>query len=241
MAGETILTESECHRDKEGWPDMDTIDTIAIVLEGVIVVAGACVAVLFGSGLGRLAWEAPRLSRRHRAVKRWPIGEAPEGEIGRLRGRVRALDESLTSPVSGRRCVYYAVVIQGTMECVTQCKSVPFVVEDPSGRAIIEPANGTVALTFDRRETLLSNSPRPPALLGQSGVEHRGLFGTGPLRLLEGVVEIGQHVEVVGVGIREANRELSAEAGYRGAPPTSLHVTNSSQAPLTISTAVHDD
>lgn len=217
------------------------MDTIVIVLEGAVVVAAVCVAVLFGSGLGRLAWEAPRISRRHLAVKRWPIGEAPEGELGRLRGRVRALDQSLTSPVSGRRCVYYAVVIPGTREDITECKSVPFVVEDPSGRAIIEPANSTVALTLDRRETLLFNSPRLHALLGQNGVDHRGLFGTGELRLLEGVVEIGQHVEVVGAGTREANRELSAEAGYRGPPPTSLHVTNSSQAPLSISTAVHDD
>jgi len=73
----------------------------------------------------------------------------------------------------------------------------------------------------------------------------RGIWGvffpTKRLKFFEGVVEIGQEVEVVGAGIRETDRDLPAEAGYRAPPSTSLYVTNSVQAPLSISTALNDD
>jgi hypothetical protein len=216
---------------------------MVIVLASVILAATTGVVALLASGLGQLALDAPRIRRRHRAVKPWPIGEAPESQLGRLSGRVRVFEESLTSPLSGRRCVYYAVVVQGDRKHITECKSVSFVLEDRSGRAIIEPANGTVALTFDHREqTPVFNRTRPEveALLGRHGIDSRGLFGNKPLKFFEGVVEIGQEVEVVGAGTRETDRDLSVEAGYRDPLPTSLHVTNSVQAPLSISTALTD-
>ncbi len=218
--------------------------TIEVVLGWVIVAVLAGVGVLFSRGLGRLSWGAQHVRHRHRAVKRWPIGEAPENELARLRGHARVHERSLIAPLSGRRCVYYAVAIEGRRKFITECDSVPFVLEDASGRAIIEPgANGAVALTFDHREkSPVFSRPRREMelLLGRHGIASRGLFGTEPLKFFEGVVEVGQEVELVGTGIRQPERELRTEAGYRTPLPTSLHVTDSVQAPLSISTVIHD-
>lgn len=219
------------------------MEAVAIVLGGFIVVAAASIGVLLRTGLGELSWDALHVRRRHRSVPGWPIGEAPEGELARLTGEVRALEGALTAPLSGRPCVYYAVVILGAQERVMECKSVPFALDDRSGRAIIEPASGTVALTFDHRErvpTLRGPRPEMTALLGRHGIASRGPFGPRPLRFIEGVVEIGRRVEVVGAGIRDARGERPGEAGYRDPLPTSLYVTSSERAPLSISTAVDD-
>lgn len=221
------------------------METVVLVLGGFIVFATAGVAVLLRSGLGELSWDALEIRRRHRAVQAWPIGEVPEGKLGRLTGEVRTLEAPLTAPLSGRPCVYYAVVILGAQERIMECKSVPFALDDRTGRAIIEPASGTVALTFDHREHIpVFRRPRPEvsALLGRHAISDRGALGSRPLRFVEGVVEVGRRVEVVGAGIRDASRkapgEAAGEAGYRDPLPTSLYVASSEQAPLSISTLV---
>src|SRR5262245_3562182 len=78
----------------------------------MIAVGAAIVARLIRRRVSPLRFEAWHVKRRHRGVAPSLIAALPENERGRLIGRVAAIEQSLIAPLTGRPCVYYAMVVE---------------------------------------------------------------------------------------------------------------------------------
>lgn len=184
--------------------------------------------------------EADRVLRQQHGVPPWPIGELPEHRQGRLVGNVRALERTLTAPLSGRACVYYVVLVEqsvfpGWQDRIVERRGVAFALDDASGRAIIDPARASVALAFDHHEELRALDPATPAqqaVLARHG--HPGAAASR-LRFVEAVLSVGERVTVVGIGTRRPHIAWSVESDYRSATPTRMHLAGSDAEPLSIS------
>jgi E3 Ubiquitin ligase len=188
--------------------------------------------------------EAWQVKRRHRRTASSPIGELPENELGQITGRAAAFERTLTSPLTGRPCLYYALVVmeyRATTKrwraCVNERRGVSFALEDRTGRAIIDPSNAQLALHFDHIERLgYFDAPTDVqrAILDRHGIRAEGMLFTKRLRFHEALVEVGDDLAAIGAGIREPDLASPRESDYRAAFPTRLHVTNSASAPLSL-------
>lgn len=195
---------------------------------------------------GFLTWHlspGARIKRALRKASRWPIAELPENTHGRIVGTTRAVGETLTSPLTGRACVYYIVTVlegdgKAKMPILREEKGVPFIVEDDTGRALIDPRDCQILLDFDR-ETESGHgdnaTPAEEALLARHGQDSEGWLLNKVLLYRESVIEIGEAVAVLGSGIREPDPDAEPSAAYRGAPATRLRLTSSARFPLVIS------
>jgi len=199
------------------------------------------VLVLFG---GFTAWmisqsEWWRVTRRLRTTPRRPIAGLGEGERARIVGTVRALD-TCAAPITGRACVYWQVIVSayqpskdsdgndtsGYQSVLSRGEGSPFLVEDASGRALVDPQDATVSLVHDVRDT---GDERTSMFLARHGVSAAGQN----LRYSEAVIAPGEVIAVAGAGVREPDPE-AAGGGYRDAP-TRLRIAASPRVPLLIS------
>jgi hypothetical protein len=217
------------------------MSTSYLVMAAVVVVIKTIIRHQLRNRPPRRA-EAERVQHRHYHMRSWPIGELPDNEIGRMVGNVRVLERSLTAPLTGRACVYYLIIVEeedgrrGWRESFTEHNGVAFAIEDLSGRAIIEPANASVALPFDHQEEIRAPdraTPEQVALLARRPYSISDRFGR--LRVWEAVIAIDDRVTVVGAGTREPDQASPEETGYRSPPAMWLHVAGSMSAPLSIS------
>jgi hypothetical protein len=213
-----------------------TLSIVAVLAVGAIRLARA----LAGSPLPQQTTEADRVLRDQHGVPPWPVGELPECQQGRLVGNARALDRTLTAPLTGRACLYYVVLVvqpvaSGWQERITDRRGVAFELADASGSAVIDPAQASVALAFDHREELRALDQATAAqqeVLARHGDRGRG---SSRLRFLEAVLSVGERVTVVGSGTRRPYVGRSAESDYRSAMPTRMHLEGADAAPLSVS------
>jgi hypothetical protein len=205
-----------------------------------LVVFGATVVAIVGR------WyftKTRRLKRRIAASPRWPIADLPEDTLGRVCGTARPLGAALEAPLSHRPCVCYVVeVTQATRNSTrllfTETKGVPFVIEDKSGRAIIDPTGAQFALGFDGSGDTDMFDPATPdeeALLARHGHRSESFMGIKNLAFHESVIEVGERVAVVGSGVREPDPDAPPASAYRAGSPTRLRLTSSARFPLLIS------
>lgn len=122
---------------------------VEIVIGGLLVIGWITLRSWYFS-------EGKKIKRLLRGARSWPIAELPENTHGRIVGRTRSIGETLTSPLSGRACVYYLVTVTqgvGGERCriITESESVAFMIEDDTGRAIIEPARSRITLDVDHK------------------------------------------------------------------------------------------
>lgn len=179
------------------------------------------------------------LKRKVRAARRWKVGELPEGTLGRIVGRAAVLRETLFAPISGRTCVYYVVEVREhdvsvIRTLVREERGVPFVLEDASGRAVIEPEGAKLVLTTDARTSSggLGNDASPPE---RAFLQRHGIANTGRvLTYHEAILEIGEPVAVVGAGMRELDPD-APPGMYRDAGGMRLRMTSGRRHPLVIS------
>lgn len=169
-----------------------------------------------------------RLKRELRAAPTVKIGELAQGQTARVVGRAHRLDSDLVAPLTGRTCVYYVVRVDrevgddGWQQVIYEEQGVPFVVEDDTGRAIVEVYGAQMALDFDSRDrTGTWNAPdeTQAALLAKYGEPERGLVFRARHRYREAVIEIGETVAVLGSSKRERD-PTGLPGGYRDAQPT---------------------
>jgi hypothetical protein len=190
------------------------------------------------------AYMAPkrRITRALRAARLSRLADLPENTVGRVAGVVRTLGEPLTAPLSGRVCVYYVAKVEDNANprntLLVEEKGVPFIVEDDSGRAVIDPTNAKVTLVFDHESDTVNSTwttPEQEALLVRYGISSKGFMGAKPMHFSEAIIESGEKVAVLGSGIRDHDHERTMQSGYRDAPPTLLRLTSSARYPLLIS------
>ena len=132
-------------------------------------------------------------------------------------GHASALDTHLEAPISGRKCVYFiaTVTIRGRT-LFEERAGVPFLLEDGSGRAIVDPADARFALTVDFTLDQLANTDaRVAALFARNG---RNIILTQKafLRYREAAIEVGEEVAVLGTGVRAHDADVPRGDAYRG-------------------------
>jgi hypothetical protein len=200
------------------------------------------VAIVVAGVVAKLYSRTSQLRRRLRGAHGFTLADIPEDTFGRVTGRVRELDGALTSPLFGRRCVYYVVEVQLERDGVPsiiagEVASVPFVLDDGTARAIIDPRSAEVAIDLQREEHGMWGSThglRRDFLLRAGRGE---VVDVDELWFRETAIEVGETVSVLGAGVREPDPQAAPVGGYRGEVPTRLRLTSSDAYRLVIGRA----
>lgn len=203
-----------------------------IVVPLVIVVV---LAIIF------LAWFYSKDVRIKRALRKAPrlrIGEFNEGVEGKLIGEVRTL-EDFNAPLSGRPCAHYHVKVEHHrsrgksshwVTLVEESRSVTFVVDDGSGRAIVEAEQAEIAVVKDahfKSGTFKDADPTLESYLAAHGHSSTGLLGFNKkIRYREGVIEEGELVSVYGQGSWEKDSTGKRQLIMRSPSEGSLLVSD---------------
>ena len=207
--------------------------------------------ILLGIGAGavvlfRYFSEERRVKRRIRKTPAFALRDLPEAQEARVIGQAVVLHEHLVGPLSGRACVAYTAKVEQNLSddgtgfwetLVIETRIVPFVLEDGTGRAIVDGAAARVALDFDSSSTS-SKSDDPTAaeraFLERHGARDQGWVFNKRLRYREAIIAIGETISVLGSGTREPDPQ-AAPVDYRGGQPTLIRLTSSPRYPLVIS------
>ncbi|MBZ0237593.1 MAG: E3 ubiquitin ligase family protein [Deltaproteobacteria bacterium] len=216
-------------------------------MEALVVLAVvAGVAIVAAS----LVWnEKARIRRELRGAPRVDIADLREGRTGRVVGRVGE-GETLQAPFTGRSCVFYEATVEeyrssgktgSWRQVVREAVGVPFVLDDGTGRAIVDPRGARVAVDIDmttRSGTFDDATPVEEQFLTRHGLRSTGWVFNKSFRYREGVIEIGETIAVMGQGVREPDPDAVGKVGgYRSGPPTRLRLGGSARHPILLSDA----
>lgn len=174
------------------------------------------------------------------------IGEAVDGQWLKAAGKVVRCDgEPLVAPITGRPCVCFdaaawsyivtypdtGVSWASSPNVLTRSlRGTPFVIEDGTGEALVDPRGAFVHVTLDHwrggRKGALSRRPfADPSFM-------RGVPARPDLEVAEGVIEIGELVLVSGL----VQRAPATDDGlYRASADRRLRIVGSSDRPAIVS------
>ncbi|HEY5922885.1 MAG TPA: GIDE domain-containing protein [Kofleriaceae bacterium] len=188
-----------------------------------------------------------QIRRRLRKTPTRSIQELRDDELGKVVGRARGLDEMLEAPLSGRRCVYFVAIVEEQRSTgkssywktiIKETRGVLFMLEDDSGRALVDATAARIAIDFDGKSksgTFDDPTPVERAFLDRHGQKGEGWIFNRTLRYREAVIADGETIAVLGAGTREPDPDAPPAEAYRGEPPTRLRLTSSPKYPLVIS------
>ncbi|HEX5062076.1 MAG TPA: GIDE domain-containing protein [Kofleriaceae bacterium] len=193
-----------------------------------VVGAGAVVFTLFTGN--------ERIRRTLRNMPAKKIGELSDDERAKIVGRVRALGEALEAPISGRRCVAYSVSVveqEQNASHIRETKAVAFVVEDGSGRALVDPTAARIAI--DGGPSVQTGTLHDPTPAAEDLLLRHGKRPRHGVLYREAVITDGESIAVLGAGTREPDPDAPPTEAYRGDARTRLRLTSSRKYPLVIS------
>lgn len=182
-----------------------------------------------------------RIKRELAAAQRWPIAELPDSTLGRIVGAAKPIGEALTSPLGGRKCIYYLTVVMtgGKYPKVVarEERSMPCVIEDDSGSAIVDVEGAEMVLGEDSvtsSGTFDNATENERAFLTRN---NQAPTGTVLNRLVyrESTISVDETIAVLGAGVREPDPDAPPTDAYRGAPAMRLRLTSSPRWKLRIS------
>ncbi|MCX5741063.1 MAG: GIDE domain-containing protein, partial [Proteobacteria bacterium] len=126
----------------------------ALPSEYVLPALGVLALVVF---CGWYFSKPQKLKRELRRAPRFKITDLPDSTLGRVVGVARPIGEPLTSPLNGRPCLYFistvSTVGRGARVVAREERGVPFLLEDDTGRAIVDPQGADVALDQDEHSS----------------------------------------------------------------------------------------
>jgi hypothetical protein len=202
----------------------------------------------FLAAIGRIPGALGRYAadRKHRKLMRkapvFTVRDLPENTFGKIVGRVRPLRErAIEAPLSKRVCVYYdisvdAMVGESMVRTLASLQDgIPFVLQDETGGAVIDPAHAFVSAGIDALSTseLADAGPAERDILVRTNLSGRTVGMGDSLRYREAILELDEMVAVFGGGIREPDPDgLST---YRDHGATRMHLTGTARFPLFIS------
>jgi hypothetical protein len=175
--------------------------------------------VLAGLGLGVWWFSADHVGKRRlQSVASTPIAEAAEGALVKITGTlVLAHEAELEGPITGRPCVGYVVEVKERTQAgaranwdtiVTKEDAVAFIIEDATGRALVQAAGAHLVLVRDghvHSGSLSDHAERARAFLMQQGTPSENvLWRKKSVRYEEGVLERGEEVSVLGMATWES-------------------------------------
>lgn len=197
-----------------------------------------CIAGGVIGGISALGWWIQsdwKLTRLLAHTPRVQLADLQEGTFGRVVGRAEQLDDVLIAPITGRRCVYWRVRVLDAMkveqEIINEERGIPFVVDDGSARAVVDPAGAIIGMNEDGRDEAgwqkVTNTPEHKFLAHHTGAAR----DVNNLHFREGIIEVGETIAILGT----VAREREPDAAYRGAPPPPLRMTSWRGRPMMIS------
>jgi hypothetical protein len=191
------------------------------ILLAVLMLAVFMLLIIFGlAAIANRVYNFHKDQRRcKRTLRKAPIltvGGFADGTEAKLVGKVRLLAE-LCSPLTGRPCAHYHVRVEvwripsqesgGWSNFIEEEKTVAFVLDDGTGRAIVEAEDAQISVVEDahfRSGTFNDDTPQLESFLAKHGRKSTNLFGFNKgLRYAEGVIEEGESVTVFGRGAWE--------------------------------------
>lgn len=194
--------------------------------------------------------ETDNVVRALRKAHRKSIESFDEAEPGKIVGVLSYVGEPLQSPLTGRTCGCYEIRVEeykslgnaglGRWQTVIhEIRGHEFMIEDGTGRAIIDPSNPDGVIEIDHRSAS-GDSDKPTfrarEYLESHGISHRGRLFDKTLRYREGILERGETVAVMGRATREPDPDAAGEVtGYRDGPPTRLRFRGTRKTPLFLS------
>jgi E3 ubiquitin ligase len=202
-------------------------------------------------GVALASWLMSPAAKLRRELKRAPrvtLRELRESTRARVVGAAHPLEGTLSAPLTGRACLYYVVIVEQYRprgggarywrQILRDELGVPFLLDDGTGRAIVDPRAAKVALDVDVRSnsgTFNNPSLRENAFLQKHGQSSEGWIFNKRLRYREAVIEVGETVAILGEGVREPDPDAAPAEAYRGEQPTRVRMTSSPRYPLIIS------
>jgi hypothetical protein len=201
-----------------------------------VVVVGFVAIMVFAIGVMIYVWlhrSRDALTRRAlKSTRRVDIGTVADGATVKIAGRVSCVGRApLKAPASGRPCVCWEIVVeeeQPTTEATTWQEIVrdeeaqPFMLDDGTGRALVEARYPQLSLKKDGRYRSIAfdgAAPRLREFLESRGKPSVTVFGQSKgMRFLEGVIEAGETVSVFGQVRLEPDPDGGGgDGGYRKA------------------------
>jgi hypothetical protein len=189
-------------------------------------------------------FEARRLRTAVRSARPISIGDLAEATFGRIEGAIGDLGEVLVAPLTGRRCVYYAVTIaenlgpygrNGAVVTVhRESLGVPFLVENDGHSAIIDPDGAQISARFDFETESFPSSLVDPRLIDAIRRLDYDMSMMRPLMFLEASLELGEAVTICGAGVREPDPDPRLAVGYREPARTRLRIRAAPKSPVII-------
>ncbi|HTL38127.1 MAG TPA: GIDE domain-containing protein [Kofleriaceae bacterium] len=188
-----------------------------------------------------------KIRRQLRTAQAKRINELRDDELGKVVGRARVLDEALEAPLTKRRCVYFVATVEEHRSTgrssywktvIREARGVPFMLEDDSGRALVDATAARISIDFDGRSqsgTFDDPTETEKAFLARHGQQGQGWIFNRRLRYREAVIEDGETIAVLGAGTREPDPDAPPTDAYRGDARTRLRLTSSRKYPLVIS------
>ena len=190
-------------------------------------------------------WQSPErlIKRTLAATPTTRICDARDGIAIKVAGVVEpALAPLMTSPLTGRSCFYYCIVVQERRNgqlwtpILREERGVDFQLRDASGAALVRPERAKTVLIADetREQSLLTiDDERLERFMRERGQPTRGVVLQKTLRAEEAILVAGKRIAVAALARWEANAEGSA-ANYRE-PARRLTLAAAGDVPLLIS------
>ena len=174
---------------------------------------------------------------RTRRLPVTPLDRVTDGARVKIVGRLDAGESPLEAPITGRACAAWSVEVQragaGWETIVVEESAREFVLRDGSARpALIRASRAHVVFDADSWSAPGQPSPRMRNFLARHRLPERRMLGEPILyRYVEGVLEPGEEITVVGVARLEIDPSGSA-VSYREPPMRAL--LDAAAAPLWI-------
>ena len=174
------------------------------------------------------------IKRQARRLRPTAIDRVGDGARVKVVGRVDVGREPLEAPISGRPCAAWSVEVQdgnSFTSVALEVRAQDFVVRDGSPRpALVRARDASMVFEIDVSFWQRALTPRMRAFLARHKLPDTGMFGAPFYRYVEGVIEAGEEITVVGNARLELD-ESGSTASYRE-PPMRVVLDAAERAPL---------
>jgi hypothetical protein len=207
-----------------------------------LFIAGVSLAVY---GLEYLRSPKRKIMRALARLATTRVTESRDGQLVKVVGSIEPLQDTTTSPLTGRSCVYYCIIVEekesrrGWRTILREERGVDFGVRDASGLARVRPSAPEPAqsalLADETREmsAFLQDDERLERFLVARSRPTRGAFLQRHIRAREAILVAGKPLAVAALARWESDADGSA-VSYRE-PAQRLTLATRGDVPLLMS------
>ena len=151
--------------------------------------------------------------REFKSTRKKPINRIQEHEYAKVVGKAKYVNEALVAPLSGRKCVYYHVIVEvkgdkSWRKIINEEKYQDFFIESSSEMALVNMYASQKSMRrfylvkdYEEKSGFRNDAPEKlKAYLEQHNKKSTGVFGLNKtVRYTEGVIELNESIAVKGI------------------------------------------